>query len=120
MLGFAVIAQSYNWFSYFDLFFSSRTSQKKDAWEMECQQTATFTGYHRNHSPALYGQGSITVSKNDKYPLGFSGTFPEEGRRGSLLSPAYSAEEIKLSVSNYFPVTQIHLLTNRSPGGAKN
>ncbi|XP_062495277.1 deuterosome assembly protein 1 isoform X1 [Pezoporus occidentalis] len=82
-----------------------RTSQKKDGWEMECQQTAGFTGYHRNHSPALYGQGSITGSKSDKYPLGFSGMFLEEGRRGSLLSPAYSAEEIKLS----------NLINTRSP-----
>ncbi|XP_030332221.1 deuterosome assembly protein 1 [Strigops habroptila] len=76
-----------------------RTSQKKDAWEVECQQTAVFTGYHRNRSPALYGQSSITGSKSEKYPLGFSGTFPEEGRRGSLLSPAYSVEEIKLPSS---------------------
>ncbi|KAM4681986.1 deuterosome assembly protein 1 [Amazona ochrocephala] len=76
-----------------------RTSQKKHAWEMECQQTAAFTGYHRNSSPALHGQGGITGSKSDKYPLGFSGMFPEEGRRRSLLSPAYSAEEIKLSSS---------------------
>ncbi|XP_050748518.1 deuterosome assembly protein 1 [Gymnogyps californianus] len=29
-------------------------------------------------------------------PLGFGGPFPEKGRTGSLLSPAYNAEEIKL------------------------
>ncbi|XP_010284337.1 PREDICTED: deuterosome protein 1-like, partial [Phaethon lepturus] len=101
-----------------------RTFQKKDAWEMEHQQTAMFTasGYHRNCSPALYGQGNITGSKSDStlsshtlhrgheekidykspspptgYPLGFGGPFPEKGGTASLLSPAYSAEEIKLS-----------------------
>lgn len=41
------------------------------------------------------------------YPLGFGGPFPEKGRTGSLLSAAYNAEESKLSVSNYFPVTYI-------------
>ncbi|XP_059678968.1 LOW QUALITY PROTEIN: deuterosome assembly protein 1 [Gavia stellata] len=100
-----------------------RTFQKKDAWEMERQQTAMFTasGYHRNCSPALYDQGNITDSKSDStlsytldrghekkiddkspslpmgYPLGFGGPFPEKGRTGNLLSPAYNAEEIKLS-----------------------
>ncbi|XP_074996234.1 deuterosome assembly protein 1 [Calonectris borealis] len=101
-----------------------RTFQKKDAWEMEHQQTAMFTasGYHRNCSPALYDRGNITGSKSDStlsshtlhrghekkrnykspspptgYPLGFGGPFPEKGRTGSLLSPAYNAEEIKLS-----------------------
>ncbi|XP_074717151.1 deuterosome assembly protein 1 [Strix uralensis] len=100
-----------------------RTFQKKDAWEMEHQQTAMFTasGYHRNCSPALYGQGTIMGSKSDSnlsshtlhrghekkivykspsppmgYPLGFGGPFPEKGRPGILLSPAYSAEENKL------------------------
>ncbi|KAM6213395.1 deuterosome assembly protein 1 [Sarcoramphus papa] len=100
-----------------------RTFQNKDAWEMEHQQTAMFTasGYHRNCSPALYGQGNITGSKSDSTlsshtlhrghekkvvykppsppmgnPLGFGGLFPEKGRTGSLLSPAYNAEEIKL------------------------
>ncbi|CAM9611331.1 unnamed protein product [Bubo scandiacus] len=100
-----------------------RTFQKKDAWEMERQQTAMFTasGYHRNCGPALYGQGNIMGSKSDSnlsshtfhrghekkivykspsppmgYPLGFGGPFPEKGRPGSLLSPAYSAEENKL------------------------
>lgn len=118
---------------------------------MERQQTAMFTanGYHRNCSPALYDQGNITGSKSDSTlsshtlhrghenqivykspspptgnPLGFGGLFPEEGRTGSLLSPAYNAEEIKLSVSNYFPITQIfskiHLWTKCSLGGAKN
>ncbi|XP_072714989.1 deuterosome assembly protein 1 [Ciconia boyciana] len=101
-----------------------RTFQKKDAWEMERQQTAMFTasGYHRNCSPALYGQGDITGSKSDSalssrtlhrghetkidykcpsppmgYPLGFGGPFPEKDRTSSLLRPAYNAEEIKLS-----------------------
>ncbi|KAM9300089.1 deuterosome assembly protein 1 [Morus bassanus] len=101
-----------------------RTFQKKDAWEMEHQQTAMFTasGYHRNCSPALHGQGKITGSNSDStlsshtlhrvhgkkidyktpsppmgYPLGFGGPFPEKGRTGSILSPAYNAEEIKLS-----------------------
>ncbi|KAK4831182.1 hypothetical protein QYF61_015914 [Mycteria americana] len=101
-----------------------RTFQKKDAREMERQQTAMFTasGYHRNCSPALYGQGDITGSKSDStlssrtlhrghemkidykcpsppmgYPLGFGGPFPEKGRTSSLLRPAYNAEEIKLS-----------------------
>lgn len=118
---------------------------------MECQQTAMFrpSGYHRNCSPALYGQHSITGSKSDStlspyaldrgheqktddkspspptgYPLGFGGLFPEKGRTGSLLSPAYNAEENKLSVSNCFPVThifsKIHLWTKCSLGGAKN
>ncbi|KAM6098552.1 deuterosome assembly protein 1 [Theristicus caerulescens] len=103
-----------------------RTFQKKDAWEMEHQQTAMFTasGHHRNCSPALYGQGNITGSKSDStlsshtldrghekktdykspsppmgYPLGFGGPCSENGTTGSLLSPAYDAEEIKLSVS---------------------
>ncbi|XP_042649275.1 deuterosome assembly protein 1 [Tyto alba] len=101
-----------------------RTFQKKDAWEMEQQQTAmcTASGYHRNCDPALYGQGNIMGSKSDSalpshtllrgrekkivykspspsmgYPLGFGGLFPEKGRTGSFLSPAYNAEEIKLS-----------------------
>ncbi|XP_075598526.1 deuterosome assembly protein 1 [Balearica regulorum gibbericeps] len=101
-----------------------RAFQKKDAWEMECQQIAMFTasGYHRNCSPALCSQGTITGSKSDSilsshtlhrshekkidykspsspmgYPSGFGGTFPEKSRTGSLLSPAYNAEEIKLS-----------------------
>ncbi|XP_055557639.1 deuterosome assembly protein 1 [Falco cherrug] len=101
-----------------------RTFQKKDAWEMEHQQTAMFivSGYHRNHSPALYGQGNITCSKRDStsssyalhrgcenkivyksllpplgHPSGFGEPFPEEDRTGSLLSPVYNAEEIKLS-----------------------
>ncbi|XP_009081197.1 PREDICTED: deuterosome protein 1 [Acanthisitta chloris] len=101
-----------------------RTSRNEDAWEMECQQTAVFTasGYHRNCSPALYGQGNIIGSKSDstlsshplhrahekkrvyKYPsppveysLGFGVPFPEMGGTGSSLSPAYSAEEIELS-----------------------
>lgn len=97
---------------------------------MEFQQTTMLTaggGCHRNCSPALYSQGSITVSKSDNalsshplhrghekktvykspvppvtYPLGFPGSFPEVSRKGSFQSPAYNAEEIKLSVSNYF------------------
>ncbi|KAM9390020.1 deuterosome assembly protein 1 [Phaethornis superciliosus] len=96
-----------------------RTFQKKDAWEMEHQQTAVFTanGYHRNHSPVLYGQGCITGSKSDgtssayklgrghekkrdgkspSPPLGFGGPFSEEGRTDSSLSSAYNAGEIKL------------------------
>ncbi|XP_051500063.1 deuterosome assembly protein 1 [Apus apus] len=100
-----------------------RTFQKKDAWEMEQQQTAVLTanGYHRNCCPSLYGQGSITGSKSDStlssytlerghetkpddkspspagYPLGFGGLCPEKATTGSLLSPAYNAEEIQLS-----------------------
>ncbi|KAM6096153.1 deuterosome assembly protein 1 [Chlamydotis macqueenii] len=101
-----------------------RTFQKENVWEMERQQTAMFTasGYHRNCSPALYGQGNPTGSKSDRalsshtlhrglekkidygspsplmeHPLGFGG--PEKDRTGSLLSPAYNAEEIKLSTS---------------------
>ncbi|KAM6287664.1 deuterosome assembly protein 1 [Spheniscus humboldti] len=101
-----------------------RSFQKKDVQEMECQQTAMLTAseYHRNCSPALYGQGNITGSKSDSTlsshtlhgghekkidykspsppmgnPLGFGGPFPEKGRTGSLLSPAHNAEEIKLS-----------------------
>ncbi|KAK2512929.1 Ccdc67 [Columba guinea] len=128
-----------------------RTFQKEDEWEMERQQTAMFrpSGYHRNCSPALYGQHSTTGSKSDStlspyaldrgheqktddkspspptgYPLGFGGLFPEKGRTGSLLSPAYNAEENKLSVSNCFPVThifsKIHLWTKCSLGEAKN
>ncbi|XP_071589793.1 deuterosome assembly protein 1 isoform X2 [Heliangelus exortis] len=96
-----------------------RTFQKKEAWEMEHQQTAVFTanGYHRNHSPVLYGQGCITGSKSDgtssayklgrghekkrdgkspSPPLGFGGPFSEEGRTDSSLSSAYNAGEIKL------------------------
>ncbi|KAM9263239.1 deuterosome assembly protein 1 [Cariama cristata] len=103
-----------------------RTFQKKDAWEMERQQPAVFaaSGYHRHCSSPLYGQGNITGSRSDStlssytlerghekkmddkspsppmgYPLGFGGPFPEKGRTGSLLSPAYNAEEIKLSSS---------------------
>lgn len=118
---------------------------------MECQQTAVLTagGYHRNCSPALYGQGNITGSKSDttlsshplhrghetkivyksplppvEYPLSFPGPFPETGRTGSFQSPAYNSEEIKLSVSNCFSITQIfskiHLWTKCSLGGAKN
>ncbi|XP_039236007.1 deuterosome assembly protein 1 isoform X2 [Pipra filicauda] len=101
-----------------------RSFQNKDAGEMECQQTdmLTASGYHRNRSPALYGQGNITGSKSDSivsshplhrghekkivykspsplvgYPLGFGGPYPKMGRTGSLLSPAYSGEEMKLS-----------------------
>lgn len=121
---------------------------------MECQQIAMLTagGCHRNYSPSLYGQGSIsntTASKSDTtlfshplhrghekkivyksplppvgYPLGFPGPFPEMGRTGSFQSPAYNAEEIKLSVSNYFPLkhifSKIHLWTKCSLGEAKN
>jgi len=54
------------------------------------------------------------------YPLGFDRLFPERGRTGSLLSPAYNIEETELSVSNYFPVTyifsKIHLWTKCSLG----
>ncbi|XP_066031782.1 deuterosome assembly protein 1 [Chamaea fasciata] len=101
-----------------------RSFQNKDSWEVECQQTAMLTagGYHRNCSPALYGQGNITGSKSDStlsshplhrghekkivyksplppvgYPLGFPEPLPEVGRTGSFQSPAYNAEEIKLS-----------------------
>ncbi|KAM4790700.1 deuterosome assembly protein 1 [Cyanocitta cristata] len=104
-----------------------RSFQNKYAREVECQQIAALTagGYHRNCSPALYGQGNtsnITGSKSDTtlfsyplhrghekkivyksplppvgYPLGFPGPFPEMGRTGSFQSPAYNAEEIKLS-----------------------
>lgn len=118
---------------------------------MECQQTAMLTagGYHRNCSPALYGQGNITGSKTDNtlsshplhrghekkivykpplprvgYSLGFPEPLPEVGRTGSFQSPAYDAEEIKLSVSNYFPIThifsKIHLWIKCSLGQAKN
>ncbi|XP_030321278.1 deuterosome assembly protein 1 [Calypte anna] len=96
-----------------------RTFQRKDAWGMDHQQTAVFTanGYHRNHSPVLYGQGCITGSKSDgtssayklgrgherkrdgkspSPPLGFGGPFSEEGRTDSSLSSAYNAGEIKL------------------------
>ncbi|XP_053940521.1 deuterosome assembly protein 1 [Cuculus canorus] len=101
-----------------------RTLRKKDAWKIEHQQIAMFTacGCHRNCSPASYGQGNITGSKSDSafpscaldrgyekktgdkspslpmgYPLGFGGPFPEKGSTGTLLSPVYDAEEIKLS-----------------------
>ncbi|XP_032536822.1 deuterosome assembly protein 1 isoform X2 [Chiroxiphia lanceolata] len=96
-----------------------RSFQNKDAGEMECQQTdkLTASGYHRNRSPALYGQGNITGSLSSHplhrghekkivykspsplvgYPLGFGGPYPKMGRTGSLLSPAYSGEEMKLS-----------------------
>ncbi|XP_014813743.1 PREDICTED: deuterosome protein 1 [Calidris pugnax] len=101
-----------------------RTFQKKEGWEIECQQTAMFpaSGYHRTCCPALYGQGNTTLSKSGstlssytlhrghekkiedkspsapvRSPLGFGGPFPEKGRTGSFLSPAYSAEEIQLS-----------------------
>ncbi|XP_017693262.1 PREDICTED: deuterosome protein 1 isoform X2 [Lepidothrix coronata] len=101
-----------------------RSFQNKDAGEMECQQTdmLTASGHHRKRSPALYGQGNITGSKSDSilsshplhrghekkivykspsplvgYPLGFGGPYPKMGRTGSLLSPAYSGEEMKLS-----------------------
>ncbi|XP_027502224.1 deuterosome assembly protein 1 isoform X2 [Corapipo altera] len=101
-----------------------RSFQNKDAGEMECQQTdmLTASGHHRNRSPALYGQGNITGSKSDSilsshplhrghekkivykspsplvgYPLSFGGPYPKMGRTGSLLSPAYSGEEMKLS-----------------------
>lgn len=95
----------------------------------------TAGGYHRNCSPSLYGQGSTSntaASKSDTtlfshplhrghekkivykpplppvvYPLGFPRPFPEMGRTGSFQSPAYDAEEIKLSVSNYFPIKHI-------------
>lgn len=118
---------------------------------MECQQTARLTagGYHRNGSPALYGQGNTTGSKSDStlpshplhrghekkivykpplpsvgYPLGFPEPLTEVGRTGSFQSPAYNVEEIKLSVSNYFPIThifsKIHLWIKYSLGGAKN
>ncbi|XP_023776763.1 deuterosome assembly protein 1 isoform X1 [Cyanistes caeruleus] len=101
-----------------------RSFQNKDSWEVECQQTAMLTAgrYHRNCSPALYGQGNITGSNSDStssshplrrghekkilhksplppegYPLGFPGPFPEVGRTGSFQSPASNEEEIKLS-----------------------
>ncbi|XP_064265604.1 deuterosome assembly protein 1 isoform X3 [Passer domesticus] len=99
-----------------------RSFQNKDSWEVECQQTAMLTadGYHRNCNPALHGQGNITGSKSDGtlsshplhrekqtgyksplppvgYPLGLPGPFPEVGRTGSFQSPAYNAEETKLS-----------------------
>ncbi|KAM6419722.1 deuterosome assembly protein 1 [Pluvialis apricaria] len=101
-----------------------RTFRKKDAWEIERQHTSMFTasGYHRNCSPVLYGQGNIIGSKSDsalsshtlhrgrekkiddKSPsapmgdlLGFGGPFPEKGRTGSLVSAAYNGEESKLS-----------------------
>lgn len=98
---------------------------------MEHQETMfTACRYHRNCSPALYNQGCIISSKSDSTlsshtlhrghekkrdeppspsrgnPLGF-GLFPEKGRTGSLLSPAYCAEEIRASVSNHFPITYI-------------
>ncbi|KAM6292224.1 deuterosome assembly protein 1 [Porphyrio hochstetteri] len=100
-----------------------RAFQKKDAWEVECQQTAmcTASGYHRNCSPALYGQGNITGSKSEStlsfhtlhrahdkktgnkcpappvgHPAAFGKSFPEKVGRGSLLNPAYNTEEIKL------------------------
>ncbi|XP_054245539.1 deuterosome assembly protein 1 [Indicator indicator] len=103
-----------------------RTLQKQNIEEMEHQQTAMFTtsGYYRNRSPALYCQGNISGSKSDstfsshtlhrghekriedkspsppaRYPLGFAVPFPEEGRTGSLLSPACNAEELKFSSS---------------------
>ncbi|XP_072783210.1 deuterosome assembly protein 1 isoform X2 [Taeniopygia guttata] len=101
-----------------------RSFQNKDSWEVECQQTAMLTagGCHRNCSPTLYGQGSITGSKNDSTlsspplhrgheknkdyksplppvgcPLGLPGPFPAVGRTGSFQSPVYNAGEIKLS-----------------------
>ncbi|XP_068037614.1 deuterosome assembly protein 1 isoform X3 [Anomalospiza imberbis] len=101
-----------------------RSFHNKDSWEVECQQTAMLTagGYHRNCSPALYGQGNIAGSKSDSTlsshplhrghakkidyksplppvgcPLGLPGPFPAVGRTGSFQSPAYSVEEIKLS-----------------------
>lgn len=98
---------------------------------MKAQQTALLTasGCHRNHSPTSYGQGNITGSKSDitlsyqldrghekelddkspsspvGYPLCFGGLFSEKGTTGGLLSHAYDAEEIKLSVSNCFSTT---------------
>ncbi|XP_027533244.1 deuterosome assembly protein 1 isoform X2 [Neopelma chrysocephalum] len=101
-----------------------RSFQNKDAGEMECQQTDMLpaSGHHRDRSPALYGQGNITGSKSDSilsshplhrghekkivykspsplvgYPLGSGGPYSKMGRTGSLLSPAYSGEEMKLS-----------------------
>ncbi|XP_058681673.1 deuterosome assembly protein 1 [Ammospiza caudacuta] len=101
-----------------------RSFQNKDSWEVECQQTAMLTagGYHRHCTPALYGHCNTTGSKSDStlsfhplhrghekkidsksplppagYPLGLHGPFPEVGRTGSFQSPAYNAEEIKLS-----------------------
>lgn len=98
---------------------------------MKAQQTALLTasGCHRNRSPTSYGQGNITGSKSDitlsykldrghekelddkspsppvGYPLCFGGLFSEKGTTGGLLSHAYDAEEIKLSVSNCFSIT---------------
>ncbi|XP_074429087.1 deuterosome assembly protein 1 [Larus michahellis] len=101
-----------------------RTFQKKEAWEIEWQQSAVFpaSAYHRNCSPTFYGPGNIAGSESDStpssrtlprghekktddqsplapgaYPVGFGGPFPEKGRTGSLLSPTYTAKEIKLS-----------------------
>ncbi|XP_074391236.1 deuterosome assembly protein 1 isoform X5 [Zonotrichia albicollis] len=101
-----------------------RSFQNKDSWEVECQQTAVLTagGYHRHCTPALCGHCNITGSKSDStlsshplhrghekkidsksplppvgYPLGLPGPFPEVARTGSFQSPAYNAEEIKLS-----------------------
>ncbi|XP_063250541.1 deuterosome assembly protein 1 isoform X1 [Prinia subflava] len=100
-----------------------RPFQNKDSWQVECQQTAMLTagGYHRNCSPALYGQGNITGSKSDSTlpshplhraherkivykpplppvgcPLGLPEPLPEVGRTGSFQSPAYNVGEIKL------------------------
>lgn len=132
-------------------FFSFRSFQNKDSREVKCQQSAMLTagGYHRNCTPALYGHCNITGSKSDSTlsthplhrghekkidcksplppvgcPLGLPGPFPEVGRTGSFQSPAYNAEEIKLLVSNYFPVThifsKIHLWTKCSLREAKN
>lgn len=114
---------------------------------MKLQQTAIFTasGYHRNCRPTSHGQGDISGSKSDRTlsyhrldrghemelddkppspatedPLCFGGLFPEKGRTGTLLSHAYDAEEIKLSVSNCFSIfSKILLWTRCNLGGAK-
>ncbi|KAL2311122.1 hypothetical protein Nmel_002810 [Mimus melanotis] len=106
-----------------------RSFQNKDSWKVECQQPIMLTagGYHRNCSPALYGQGSITGSKSGNtlsshplhrghekktvyksplppvgYPLGSHRPFPEVSRRDSFQRTAYNAEEIKLSYVLFF------------------
>lgn len=55
-----------------------------------------------------------------EHPLCFGGLLPEKGRTGILLSHAYDAEEIKLSLSNCFSVfSEILLWTRCNLGGAK-